>query len=516
MPLHVHDTQRREKVPFSTRRPGRVGMYVCGVTVQSRIHIGHAYSYVAFDVVRRWLEASGYDVTHIQNHTDIDDKIIAKANEAGITWKEHADQMIKLYHTDMDHLNVLRAHVFPRATEHIPQMFEMIGDLLEQGHAYVAADGVWFSVDSASEKYGRLTGNDSNAVQEGASGRLEESGKRDHKDFVLWKAARPGEPSWDSPWMPGRPGWHIECSAMARQYLGDQFDLHGGGVDLKFPHHEAEILQTECVTHAEPSVGHWLHNGHLTVAGEKMGKSLDNFWLIADVLEQMPALALRHAMLNGHYRQQIEISQQMLDEAQLHQGRLEAAYAAALDAWGKAKLDTLARLPEGDASSNVPLSRMVGLLEGMAIAFARALDDDFNTRDALSRIHAAAREISRSLDTDLNDEDRRSFGHHATEWLEETAGRVLGLLPTRTQMAERKAAAEQATARKDARKAELAPKVEPLLEQRSAARAARDWAAADSIRDQLNELGVTVTDTTDGPSWDIRSSSNVQCRSIRR
>ena len=245
MTLRVHDTRRKQKVDLTTMKPGKVSMYVCGVTVYDRCHLGHARCYLAFDLIHRWLEYKGFDVNYIQNFTDIDDKIITRSNELGIDFLELVEQNISAYFEDMDALNILRADHYPRCTEYVEQMIMIIQSLIEKDNAYVAEDGVYFHIESAPEKYGLLTGQSIDAVRSGAGGRVDDSGdgKRDHKDFALWKSAKPDEPTWDSPWGPGRPGWHIECTAMSMDYLGQQFDIHGGDYDLIFPHHEAEIFQ---------------------------------------------------------------------------------------------------------------------------------------------------------------------------------------------------------------------------------------------------------------------------------
>ncbi|MDP6326667.1 MAG: cysteine--tRNA ligase, partial [Candidatus Thalassarchaeaceae archaeon] len=310
MTLRVYDTRRREKVDFVTIEPGKVRMYVCGITPYSPSHLGHARCYVAFDIIHRWLGYRGYDINHVQNFTDVDDKIIKIANDEGIDYGEVAERNIVDYYAAMDSLNVLRADHYPRVTETIDGIISMIEILLEKEHAYTGDDGVYFHIDSAPEKFGLLTGQNIDAVRAGAGGRVSAtgSGKRDHKDFALWKFAKPDEPQWESPWGAGRPGWHIECSAMSLQYFGEQFDIHGGGDDLRFPHHEAEIFQSECCTEKSPLVNYWMHNGFVNVDGEKMSKSLGNFWTITDALENYSPLILRHALLNAHYRNPIDLS----------------------------------------------------------------------------------------------------------------------------------------------------------------------------------------------------------------
>lgn len=494
MPIRLHDTRRREKVNFTTLEPGKVSMYVCGVTVYDRCHLGHARCYLAFDLIHRWLEASGYDVHYVQNFTDIDDKIIKRANELNGDWKSLVDQNIETYYEDMDALNILRADDYPRCTEYVDDMIRITQDLIDKNHAYVTDDGVYFDVESAPEKYGQLTGQSIDAVRSGAGGRVDATafGKRDHKDFALWKAAKPEEPTWDSPWGPGRPGWHIECTAMSMDYFGNEFDIHGGGHDLRFPHHEAEICQGECHTGHSPVVHHWLHNGFVNIDGEKMSKSLGNFWTIRDILAQVDAMVLRFALINAHYRSPIDMNETLLNDAERNYNRLLECYVGALKARGEGPP---VALPQPDLASAHPLARSLGLLEKMGEGFAKAMDDDFNSREAVAKVLGMVRDMSKTLALDLDEADRNAFAHYAVDLLEETAGRVLGVLPS-----QEVALAEPV---EDPRKAEIADQVEALLVQRGEARANKDWPLADKIRDQLTDLGVVVTDTASGPEWDL-------------
>lgn len=494
MPIRLHDTRRREKVNFTTLEPGKVSMYVCGVTVYDRCHLGHARCYLAFDLIHRWLEASGYDVHYVQNFTDIDDKIIARANELNGDWKALVDQNIQTYYEDMDALNILRADDYPRCTEYVDDMIRITQDLIEKDHAYVADDGVYFDVESAPEKYGQLTGQSIDAVRSGAGGRVDAtgSGKRDHKDFALWKAAKPEEPTWDSPWGPGRPGWHIECTAMSMDYFGKEFDIHGGGHDLRFPHHEAEICQGECHTGHSPVVHHWLHNGFVNIDGEKMSKSLGNFWTIRDILTKVDAMVLRFALINAHYRSPIDMNETLLNDAERNYNRLLECYVNALKARGGG---TPVALPQPDLASSQPLARSLGMLEKMGEGFAKAMDDDFNSREAVAKVLGMVRDISKTMAIDLDDADRSAFAHYSVDLLEETAGRVLGVLPSQD--------VALAEPEEDPRKTEIADQVEALLVQRAEARNNKDWPLADSIRDQLSDLGVVVTDTASGPEWDL-------------
>lgn len=492
MPLRVHDTRRREKVDFSTMSPGKVSMYICGVTVYDLCHLGHARCYLAFDLIHRWLEKSGFDVNYIQNFTDIEDKIIIRAQENGEDWRELVDRNIATYFEDMDALNILRADKYPRCTDYVEQMIEIIADLIQKENAYVADDGVYFDIESAPEKYGSLTGQNIEAVRQGAGGRVDDTGssKRDHKDFALWKKAKPGEPTWDSPWGEGRPGWHIECTAMSMELLGAQFDIHGGGHDLRFPHHEAEIFQGECHTGIEPVVHHWLHNGFVNIDGEKMSKSLGNFWTIKEILEKVDPMVLRLALINAHYRSPIDMNEQLLTDAEKNMARIEDTYRKVL----LAEEEEPVQLPRAEITSGLPLGRSLGLLEVMASDFAKAMDDDFNSREAIAKLLAAMREISRMM-SELSGDDLAAYAGYCVEWIEEHAGQILGLLKSRAEIL--------AEEEEDPRRAEITEKVEQLLVKRAEVRTAKDWAAADAIRDELTTMGVVVTDTSAGPTWDI-------------
>jgi len=472
--------------------PGKVSMYICGVTVYDLCHLGHARCYLAFDLIHRWLEKSGFDVNYIQNFTDIEDKIITRAQENDEDWRELVERNITTYFEDMDALNILRADKYPRCTDYVEQMIEIINDLIQKGNAYVTDDGVYFHIDSAPEKYGSLTGQNIEAVRQGAGGRVDETGssKRDHKDFALWKKAKPGEPTWDSPWGAGRPGWHIECTAMSMDILGAQFDIHGGGHDLRFPHHEAEIFQGECHTGIEPVVHHWLHNGFVNIDGEKMSKSLGNFWTIKEILEKVDPMVLRLALINAHYRSPIDMNEQLLADAEKNMARIEDVYRKVL----QTEEDNPVQLPRAEITSALPLACSLGLLERMASDFAKAMDDDFNSREAIAKLLAAMREMSRMM-SEINGDDLAAYAGYCVEWIEEHAGQVLGLLKHSDEIL--------AEAEEDPRRAEIAEKVEELLVKRAEVRAAKDWPAADAIRDELAAMDVVVTDTADGPTWDI-------------
>ena len=459
MPLSVYDTRTREKRELSTLEEGKVSMYVCGITPYSPSHLGHARCYLAFDVVHRWLEASGYDVDYVQNFTDIDDKILDISDSEGVDFSVVANRNIDDYLEVMDAMNVLRADHYPRVTETIAEIIDMISQLQEKGHAYVGDDGVYFEIDTAPEKFGQLTGQTLEMVRAGAGGRVSGtgSGKRDHRDFALWKLAKPGEPSWESPWGEGRPGWHIECSAMSLNHFGEQFDIHGGGHDLRFPHHEAEIFQSECCTGTEPVVGFWMHNGFVNIDGEKMSKSLGNFWTIREAFDNHSPLALRYALLSVPYRNPIDLTPEFLDEASTHFDRLVDAYGRSLSS---------------QVESGVELTTATE-------RFNAAMDDDFNTRAAMIEVQSV---VSSAIGTDVAD------------WLEKHAGEVLGLLPPSEEVVANLAQA-------DSDRAEIAERVEALLADRESARKSKDWARADEIRDELASMRVIVEDGPDGPIW---------------
>ena len=459
MTLRVYDTRSREKRELSTLEDGKVSMYVCGITPYSPSHLGHARCYLAFDVVHRWLEVSGYDVEYVQNFTDIDDKILNISDSEGVDFSVVANRNIDDYLEVMDAMNVLRADYYPRVTQAIPEIIDMISTLHEKGHAYVGDDGVYFEIDTAPEKFGQLTGQTLEMVRAGAGGRVADtgSGKRDHRDFALWKLAKPGEPSWQSPWGEGRPGWHIECSAMSLNQFGENFDIHGGGHDLRFPHHEAEIFQSECCTGSEPVVGYWMHNGFVNVDGEKMSKSLDNFWTIREAFENHSPLALRYALLSVPYRNPIDLTPEFLDEATMHFDRLVEAYGEALSTQVKSGAD----------------------LTGATERFAAAMDDDFNTRAAMIEVQAV---VSSNTGSDV------------AAWLDSHAGEVLGLLPPSEEVLAGLAKAASA-------RAEVSERVEALLTERESARNSKDWSRADEIRDELASIDVIVEDGAEGPTW---------------
>ena len=476
MAQRLYDTRSRSKRTLETLVDGEVGIYVCGITPYSPSHIGHARQAIAFDIIVRWLRKSGLKVNHITNFTDIDDKIISIANEENIDFLDVANRNIDDYFEVMDLLNVIPADAYPRVTETIPGIIDMIKNLIDKGNAYSSSDGVYFEIDTAPEKYGQLTGQTLEMVREGAGGRVSEtgSGKKNHRDFALWKIAKPGEPYWPSPWGKGRPGWHIECSVMSLQHLGEKFDIHGGGSDLIFPHHEAEIFQSECCLNHDPVVQYWMHNGMINVDGEKMSKSLGNFWTIRDAISKIEPLELRYSLINAPYRQPVEFNDTILQDSSSHYHKLLSAYGEGLSKSGKSDWNDL------------------DFLQTAALNFSNGMDDDFNTRVAIVEIQSVVKYLREKLDSD-SDKEISS----AISWLSEFAGDVLGILPDDEEIMVNIEKIEGERMR-------LQDQVTDLLSQRKIARQNKDWGKADLIRNQLNEIGVIVEDSPKGPVWKLK------------
>ena len=473
MSLRLYDTRSRTKRIFEPLVDGEVGIYVCGITPYSPSHIGHARQALAFDIIVRWLRHIGFKVNHITNFTDIDDKIIAIANEEKIDFLEVANRNIDDYFEVMSLMNVLPADAYPRVTETIPEIISMIDKLISNGNAYQSSDGVYFEIDSAPEKYGQLTGQTLEMVQEGAGGRVTEtgSGKKNHRDFALWKSAKENEPSWDSPWGKGRPGWHIECSAMSLEYLGEKFDIHGGGSDLIFPHHEAEIFQSECCLNHEPVVQYWIHNGMINVDGEKMSKSLGNFWTIRDAISKVHPLELRYCLINAPYRQPVEFNDVMLEDSSNHYQRLISIYGQGLSLCDKGSWK------DSD------------FLDSVNINFSNGMNDDFNTRVAIVEVQSVVKYLKEQIENDNIKEISASVS-----WLSDFAGGILGLLPDDEIILKEIEKNNQA-------KSAVADLVNDLLNQRKIARDSKNWDRADQIRNELNEMGVIVEDSPSGPIW---------------
>lgn len=487
--LKIYDTKLREKVPFETLKHGEISMYVCGPTVYNYIHIGNARTFVSFDIIRRYLSWRGFKVKFVSNITDVDDKIIKKANEEGRTAAEVAAEYSQAFLDDMHALNVEDPDVRPRATEEIPDMIQLIQELIDGGHAYEVEGDVYFSVRSYPD-YGALSGRNIDEMEGGhrelrADGQGLEDRKRDPLDFALWKAAKPGEPSWKSPWGEGRPGWHTECAAMVHRYLGVPIDIHGGGSDLAFPHHENECAQATCAWHQGFS-NTWMHTGMLLVNGEKMSKSLGNFFTLEEVLEKHSAAALRLLMLQTHYRSPLDFSFERLEGAESSLARI--AGTAQNLRWAAAHATG-----EPDAALAQKLADAVAAADA---EFKACMNDDFNTAGALGVFFGFITEANSYLDA-ADGAVNAEVVVAAAEFIERSMD-VLGIeLPE--QEAELPVeiialAAERAGYAGD----DTAEAAEALIAARAEARAAKDWAVADAIRDALGELGLVVEDTAAG------------------
>ncbi|BBZ24716.1 cysteine--tRNA ligase [Mycolicibacter hiberniae] len=457
--LRLHDTATGAVREFVPLRPGQVSIYLCGATVQAAPHIGHVRSGVAFDILRRWLTARGYDVAFVRNVTDIDDKILAKAAAAGRPWWEWAATHEREFTAAYDALGVLPPSVEPRATGHITQMVELIERLIDTGHAYTGDGDVYFDVLSYPD-YGKLSGHRIDDVHQGEG---VATGKRDPRDFTLWKGAKPGEPSWPTPWGRGRPGWHLECSAMARSYLGAEFDIHCGGMDLVFPHHENEIAQSRAA--GDGFANYWLHNGWVTLGGEKMSKSLGNVLSMAAVLQRVRPAELRYYLGSAHYRSMLEFSETALRDA-------VNAYVGIEEFLHRVR------------------SRVGAVTPGSwTPRFAAALDDDLSVPIALAEVHRTRAEGNRALDTGDHEAALGAAGSIRAMM------DVLGCDP----LNERWESRDQTSAALAA----VDVLVRAELDRRETARAERDWQLADEIRGRLKDAGIEVTDTGDGPQWSL-------------
>ena len=462
--LQIFNSLTRQKEKFRPIEPGKVRMYVCGMTVYDYCHVGHARVMVVFDVVLRWLRAKSYDVTYVRNITDIDDKIIRRAQENGEDFHALTDRFIQAMHEDLDALGILPPTQEPRATEAMADMITMIQTLLTKGYAYVGASGdVYYDV-SRFDRYGQLANKKLDDLQAGARIEVEEA-KDDPLDFVLWKTAKPGEPSWPSPWGAGRPGWHIECSAMSTHCLGEHFDIHGGGMDLKFPHHENEIAQSEAAS-GQRYVNFWMHNGFVQVDNEKMSKSLGNFFTVREVLHRYSPEIVRFFILSSHYRGPLNYTDENLDHAKASLTRLYT---------------TLRGLPVVDAPVD----------EIWKTRFEQAMDDDFNTPEALAVLFELAREINRL----------RAGDETAAAQLGATLrqlGEWLGLL-----QADPEAFLQGGDGAEDAEASQgfSSERIETLIAERIAARQVKNWAEADRIRTVLQDAGIVLEDTVKGTLW---------------
>ena len=457
--MYIYNTMTRKKELFVPLKEGKVSMYACGPTVYNFFHIGNARPFIVFDTLRRYLEYRGYQVTFVQNFTDIDDKMIRRANEEGITVKELGDRFIQEYYTDADALGVKRATVNPRATEHIQDIIDLVKTLVDKGHAYPTPNGdVYFSVRSWPG-YGKLSGQNIDDLENGARVDPTEE-KQDPLDFALWKGQKPGEPAWPSPWGMGRPGWHIECSAMSMAILGQSFDIHGGGQDLIFPHHENEIAQSEAAT-GKPFAHYWMHNGFINVDNQKMSKSLGNFFTVRDIAKEYDLDVVRLFMLSVQYRNPINFSRDLIQQAAVALQRLRTA----LDRLKEAPI-----APEAAADEQAFLDT----LESYRARFNEAMDDDLNTADALGVLFDFARAANTFVSV-----PRTKKAVDATSALYTELMDVLGLLPRKTGE-------------------EFPAEVLAMLDERQAARKAKNYARADEIREQLKALGYAIEDSRQG------------------
>ncbi|MBS5451321.1 MAG: cysteine--tRNA ligase [Coriobacteriia bacterium] len=484
--MKIYDSSRREKVDFTPIEPGKVRMYVCGPTVYDQIHIGNARTFLSFDVIRRWLEASGYDVTFAQNLTDVDDKIIKRANEQGRTSEEVATEYATAFVEQMRRFGILDPDIRPRATKEIGQMIKMIKSLIDQGYAYAPGNGdVYFSVRNDPD-YGNVSGRNVDDLMVGA--RIDANDdKRDPLDFTLWKAAKPGEPMWDSPWGKGRPGWHSECAAMVHRYLGTPIDIHGGGSDLAFPHHENESAQASCCWH-EGFANLWMHTGMLLVNGEKMSKSLGNFFTLKEVLDKYPSAALRLLMLQTHYRSPLDFSFERLEGAQGSLARMATAFENLRWAAG--------HVPEGAQTDADLAAELQAATQAASDEFAAQMNDDFNTAGALAAVFTLVSQANAYLERAAGAVDIEAVTAAATAITGSLT--LLGIdLPIKTSdlpLILTSVAADLVGYEGD----NVDEAAAAILEERARARAAKDWARADAIRDQLAEIGLLVEDTAQG------------------
>ncbi len=482
MALRVYNGLTRTKETFEPLNAGKVGMYVCGVTVYDYCHIGHARSAVLFDLLYRYLEHVGYDVTYVRNFTDVDDKIINRANEVGEEWDKLAQRFIDEFYVDMDALHVRRPTFEPRATEYIQEIQSLVADLIASGNAYVVDGDVMYAVRSFNN-YGALSGKKIDDLMAGARVGVDDR-KRNPLDFALWKAAKPGEPSWDSPWGPGRPGWHIECSAMSLAKLGESFDIHGGGADLMFPHHENEIAQSEAAT-GKPFVKYWVHNGFVNISSEKMSKSLGNQLNIRDILKKAHPEALRLFLLTSHYRSPLDYNESSIREAGV---ALERLYSA---------LQALDKLIATDGWSPEAPPELMELMS----KFREGMDDDFNSPRALAALFDAARAINRLTGPGIGKKNipKPEILQRVKTEVTTLCRDVLGILQE-----------EPAIFLDDVRKAGLrdlgvtVDYIEERIAQRAEARKTKDYAGADAIRDELTAKGILLEDGPDGAVWKLK------------
>lgn len=462
--IKVYNTLNKKKEEFIPLTPGEVKMYVCGPTVYNFFHIGNGRTFIVFDTIRRYFEYRGFKVDFVQNFTDIDDKMIKKANEEGTTVKKIGDTYIKEYYQDADALNIERATVNPRATEFIGEIIKFVKGLVDKGYAYEVDGDVYFSTKKF-EGYGKLSGQNIEDLQSGARISVDER-KKDPMDFAIWKAQKPGEPAWNSPWGMGRPGWHIECSCMAKKLLGETIDIHAGGSDLKFPHHENEIAQSEALT-GELFARYWLHSAFVNVNNEKMSKSLNNFFTAREILERYDADVIRFLMLSAHYRQQLNFSEDLLESAKASVERIYNAIGNLENL-----IDEVSR-----EEMNEEEKAYLESLNKYKEKYIEKMDDDFNTADAITAIF----DLIKDTNTNITIDSSKELAQKALELIREL-GAPLGMFQKST-------------------KGNLEEEIEALIAKRQQARKDRDFALADKIRDELKDRGIVLEDTPQGVRW---------------
>ncbi|HAT4157146.1 cysteine--tRNA ligase [Clostridium perfringens] len=462
--MKVYNTLNKKKEEFIPLTPGEVKMYVCGPTVYNFFHIGNGRTFIVFDTIRRYFEYRGFKVDFVQNFTDIDDKMIKKANEEGTTVKKIGDTYVKEYYQDADALNIERATVNPRATEFIGEIIKFVKGLVDKGYAYEVDGDVYFSTKKF-EGYGKLSGQNIEDLQSGARISVDER-KKDPMDFAIWKAQKPGEPAWNSPWGMGRPGWHIECSCMAKKLLGETIDIHAGGSDLKFPHHENEIAQSEALT-GEPFARYWLHSAFVNVNNEKMSKSLNNFFTAREILERYDADVIRFLMLSAHYRQQLNFSEDLLESAKASVERIYNAIGNLENLIDEVSIEEM----------NEEEKAYLESLNKYKEKYIEKMDDDFNTADAITAIF----DLIKDTNTNITIDSSKELAQKALELIREL-GAPLGMFQKST-------------------KGNLEEEIEALIAKRQQARKDRDFALADKIRDELKDRGIVLEDTPQGVRW---------------
>jgi len=487
--IKLYNTLSGKKEEFVPIHPGTVLFYACGITVYDYSHLGHARGAVAFDVIRNYFVRKGYKVTYVRNFTDVDDKIINRAKQEGITAEDVAHKYIQAFHEDMKRLGVARADIEPKATEHVSEMVEIVKGLVEKGHAYPIDGDVYFRVASFAD-YGKLSKRNLEDLKAGARVEIDER-KTDPLDFALWKASKPGEPAWDSPWGPGRPGWHIECSAMSFKHLGETFDIHGGGKDLIFPHHENEIAQSEAYS-GKKFVNYWLHNGFVNINQEKMSKSLGNFFTIRDILDQYDAEIVRLFLLSTHYRSPIDFSDANLKDARAGLDRFYTMKEGMVKYLAGKKAPSV-KAEEVVAGADRPLFDKI---MNLPKAFDEAMDDDFNTAFAIGLIYDLVRDVNKFLaEAAAKREDAAYIILSSAGNAVDAVGRTLGLFT-------RDPEAWFSESRQAESKVTLSvERIEELIHQRNEARARKDWAEADRIRKVIDDGGVELFDRADGTVW---------------